>query len=329
MTRLFQTRCLYVDTDAVCYFANWLQFYAFDVIGHITYGKAHGFVERNEDVEGMVGCLWQLFSYVAPVGARGSRMPQCSTDTMQVVHLPTLDVTLRKNPVMRLLDWLDIQAFKFPIVSFAKVRMAERLSGADTAAPAAKRADLLTQLLNAKADHPAFFEDGRVLTMAVSMAFAGSETTATTLAAAFYYLLRTPHALARLCAEVAAAEADGRLAARAEGLVSWSESQTLRYLDAVVKETFRMHPAAGLPLERVVPKGGVEISGRYVPGGTIVGCSAWIIHKTVRGLGRGCRRLPPRALAGRHTGQEEGDGRLLAAVRHGQPHLHRKEHQLA
>lgn len=37
------------------------------VIGQITYSKRHGFVERNQDIDGMVGYLGRLFSYVAPV----------------------------------------------------------------------------------------------------------------------------------------------------------------------------------------------------------------------------------------------------------------------
>ena len=64
---LDQTQDLFVARDAQCDFAEWLQFYAFDVIGNITYSKPHGFVERGEDVDGMVGYLGWLFSYVAPV----------------------------------------------------------------------------------------------------------------------------------------------------------------------------------------------------------------------------------------------------------------------
>ena len=64
---LDQTQKLYASTGATVDFAKWLQFYAFDVIGQITYSKSHGFVDRAEDVEGMVGYLGWLFSYVAPV----------------------------------------------------------------------------------------------------------------------------------------------------------------------------------------------------------------------------------------------------------------------
>lgn len=68
-TKLFlkQTERLYIDKPETCDFTRWLQFYAFDVIGEITYSKRHGFIERNEDVDGIVAYLTKLFLYVAPV----------------------------------------------------------------------------------------------------------------------------------------------------------------------------------------------------------------------------------------------------------------------
>ena len=68
-TELFlnQTENLFSSRNATCDFAQWLQFYAFDVIGEITYSKRHGFVDRCEDVEGMVSYIGKLFSYAGPV----------------------------------------------------------------------------------------------------------------------------------------------------------------------------------------------------------------------------------------------------------------------
>lgn len=67
---LDQTERIYAAPGKVCNFALWLQYFAFDVIGQITYSKRHGFVDKNEDIDGMISYLAKLFSYVAPVSVR-------------------------------------------------------------------------------------------------------------------------------------------------------------------------------------------------------------------------------------------------------------------
>ncbi|PKY02578.1 cytochrome P450 [Aspergillus campestris IBT 28561] len=261
---LDQTSRLFADGTTVCDFARWLQFFAFDVIGSITYSKRHGFVENNHDVDGIVQSLARIFDYSAPVG-----------------QMPWLDKLLWKNPIFDLLQKLNLADNSHPVAVFAKQRMQERLAA--KASPAAgagsPKDDLLTMFLKAGEARPDFMTNKRILTMAVSMAFAGSETTAISIAAVFYYLLKTPSCMARLRQELDDAVAAGTIDNRPTGLVSWTESRKLPYLDACIKEAFRLHPAAGLPLERVVPAAGVEISGRFIPGGTIVGCSPWVIHR--------------------------------------------------
>lgn len=179
-------------------------------------------------------------------------------------------------------------SFTYPIVTFAKARMGERLTELEWLKvhpcdpehqTGPRRDDLLSMFLKAKADHPDFFNDKRVLTMAVSMAFAGSDTTAISLAAVFYYLLKNPYCYRKLMQELDIAVEERHLENRPPGVVTWAESQKLPYLDACIKEAFRLHPAVGLPLERIVPSGGVSILGRYIESGTIVGCSAWVIHR--------------------------------------------------
>jgi hypothetical protein len=64
---LERTQQIYAGSGKICDFALWLQYFAFDVIGQITYSKQHGFVDKNEDIDGMIGYLGRLFSYVAPV----------------------------------------------------------------------------------------------------------------------------------------------------------------------------------------------------------------------------------------------------------------------
>lgn len=68
-TELFlsQTEKLFASTGAKCDFSRWLQFYAFDVIGEMTYSKRHGFVEENRDIDGIVDYISSLLDYAAPV----------------------------------------------------------------------------------------------------------------------------------------------------------------------------------------------------------------------------------------------------------------------
>ena len=139
--------------------------------------------------------------------------------------------------------------------------------------------DLLSKFIAAHEARPEFMTHTLVQTMAVSMAFAGSETTAISLSAVFYFLLRKPAAMARLRKEIDDAARAGLFSDYETGLVTWHEAQQLPYLDMCIKEAFRLHPAPGLPMERIVPKDGIEIAGRWVKGGTIVGCSAWVLHR--------------------------------------------------
>ena len=192
-----------------------------------------------------------------------------------------------KNPIYLKLSQYGFIDSTFPVAKFARARMAERLpdlvegNGPILPIKAEKTrptVDLLSKFLAAKETRPEFMTDTLVQTMAVSMAFAGSETTAISLSAVYYFLLRNPSALESLYEELDEAARNSLFSDYETGLVTWHESQKLPYLDACVKEAFRLHPAPGLPMERVVPAGGTEIAGRFVPGGTIVGCSAWVMH---------------------------------------------------
>lgn len=119
----------------------------------------------------------------------------------------------------------------------------------------------------------------RVLALTTANVFAGSDTTAISLRAVFYFLLKNPVDMENLMQELNEERAQGRFK-RQDGIVDWDEVRELPYLSAVIKESLRCHPAAGLTLERVVPTQGVNISGNFLPGNTVVGCSAWTIHRS-------------------------------------------------
>lgn len=121
--------------------------------------------------------------------------------------------------------------------------------------------------------------NSQVLASCASMIFAGSETTAISLSAVFHNLIANPRVYKKLMEELDRAAETGIIADKEHKKVSWTEAQKLPYLDACIQESLRVHPAAGLILERVVPPQGIEICGHKIPGGTIVGCNAWVLHR--------------------------------------------------
>ena len=44
-----------------CNLSDWLQMFAFDVIGELTFSKRFGFLENGEDVDGIMAGLWNTF----------------------------------------------------------------------------------------------------------------------------------------------------------------------------------------------------------------------------------------------------------------------------
>ena len=89
---------------------------------------------------------------------------------------------------------------------------------------------------------------------------------------AFYHLLTNPSTLSRLTSELLASNLS-------TPNPRFSEVRDLPYLDACVQEASRMHPPFALPFERVVPEGGVTVLGYYLPAGTVVGGSPYVVGR--------------------------------------------------
>lgn len=103
---------------------------------------------------------------------------------------------------------------------------------------------------------------------------AGADTTSLTLAAAFFYLVHNRRVMDILVEEV-------RSASSSENVDQMTPSKliSLPYLRAVVDETLRLAPPVPSVMPREVLKGGIVIDGEYIPEGTIVGVSAYAIHR--------------------------------------------------
>ncbi|WP_245870075.1 cytochrome P450 [Teichococcus rhizosphaerae] len=107
----------------------------------------------------------------------------------------------------------------------------------------------------------AFRNEAAVLFMA------GHETTANTLAWAWYLLSQSPPVLARLQAEADALDGPARFA----------DLDRLRYTRAVVEETLRLYPPVPLLAREAVAEG--EIDGQAVRKGSLVIAVPWLLHR--------------------------------------------------
>lgn len=92
---------------------------------------------------------------------------------------------------------------------------------------------------------------------------AGSDTTAISLNSALYHLYTQADVLKRLREEIDGKVNDGTLS----DPVTFEEAQKMPYLQAVISEALRVHPAVGVPLVRIVPAGGARIEGHFFPQG--------------------------------------------------------------
>jgi cytochrome P450 len=133
----------------------------------------------------------------------------------------------------------------------------EEIAARRGAADLADRDDILSLLL--QAEH----EDGRLMTdrelrdELMTLLVAGHETTATGLSWAIELLARHPETLSRLEDSVAGGDET--------------------YLDAVIKETLRLHPVIALVLRKLVEP--MEIGGRLLPAGVSVAPSIYLMHR--------------------------------------------------
>lgn len=90
------------------------------------------------------------------------------------------------------------------------------------------------------------------------LVIAGSETTATLLSGVTYLLLTNPRVMEKLVAEI-------RGAFKSEDEINFTSVSNLPYLLACLDEAMRIYPPGAVAFPRVVPEGGANIAGNYIP----------------------------------------------------------------
>ncbi|KAL0336970.1 UNVERIFIED_CONTAM: Iridoid oxidase [Sesamum calycinum] len=152
---------------------------------------------------------------------------------------------------------------------FVKERIQERQLGRKQ-----ESKDFLDALLEYQGDGKRTFDklsEKNVTIMILEMFFGGTETTSGTIQWAMAELLRNPKSMSRLKTELYQVVGKSRP-------VQEDDLNELPYLQAVVKETMRLHPS--LPL--LLPRNAIqdtEFMGYIIPKDTMVILNAWAIHR--------------------------------------------------
>jgi len=207
-----------------------------DVIGEVTFSRRFGFMDSHID-DG-------IFSQIKTVLKSGSWLGQVPWfywihDFMMPVIGNHLGVNARHG---------SIRNYTIDEVEKRKDR------GSD-------RPDILGKLFQVQAEKPSDFSVADVTSMAASNINAGSDTTAISLRAIIYHLLKNPGNKRKLIEEIESVTGHGRTPT----VVTLQQSQEMPYLQAVIYEALRLHPAVGMNLPRVTPASGIVIDKHFIP----------------------------------------------------------------
>ncbi|KAI3412440.1 uncharacterized protein J3R85_017375 [Psidium guajava] len=210
---------------------------------------------------------------------KGGGDPKADEFKSMVVEMLVLGGVFNISDFVPGLEWLDLQgvaakmkslhrrvdAFLTAIVEEHRARMGN--SGN-------KRNDLLSTLISLQDTDD---EEGRNLTdteikaLLQNMFVAGTDTSSSTTEWAIAELIRQPGTLARVQEEIDSVVGRDRL-------VTELDLPRLTYLQAVVKETFRLHPSTPLAIPRIAAES-CEIDGYHIPKGATLIVNVWAIAR--------------------------------------------------
>ncbi|KAH6658724.1 putative cytochrome P450 [Truncatella angustata] len=123
------------------------------------------------------------------------------------------------------------------------------------------RKDFLSRILTER--DPTLVSDQQIAAHASDLVIAGSDTSASALAACIYYLLKEPVPMYNLVTEV-------RCGFNQYSDITGSSTSSMQYLNAVLQEALRLFPPLPLGLPRIVPAGGAVVDEHVLPEGITV-----------------------------------------------------------
>ncbi|KAI0873978.1 putative cytochrome P450 [Hypoxylon argillaceum] len=232
--------------------AEWSDFFTFDVMSQLVFGTSYHLLTDATNhwiVDGVLGQMRRI-SFL-------TTMPEVQDLRLQSILFPgARERALRFSGKSR---------------EIMEARQAREKSGAG----GAEATDLFSRLLHAKDP-----ETGEVLSQKQLWAesnlliIAGSDTSSTGIASAFFYLSRYPSVYDRVTKEVREKLRDADTVCQGPELLSCT------YLRACVQEALRLAPSASGAMWREVLPGGLQITSQdlYIPPGGEVGTGIYALN---------------------------------------------------
>ncbi|KAL4314166.1 hypothetical protein AHAS_Ahas15G0057900 [Arachis hypogaea] len=132
---------------------------------------------------------------------------------------------------------------------------------------------MIDHLLTLQHSHPQYYTDQIIKGLILVMVSAGTDTSAVTLEWAMSNLLNHPEIIEKARKEIETQIGEDRIVDESD-----ITNTRLPYLQNIVNETFRLHPAAPLLLPHYSSEDST-LEGYKVPQNTIVLVNAWAIHR--------------------------------------------------
>ncbi|KAH8822585.1 cytochrome P450 [Flagelloscypha sp. PMI_526] len=236
--------------------ADWTWALIFDIMGDIGLGKSLGAIENGAPIPAMEG----IREVMGTLGI-------FATAPWLVRILQVIPVSL----------WAAIPGAQAGYIHFFKYCAGQLSEKQSKVQRGMEPEDILSYLITAqwegdKSAPPATAlpEDARLLIIA------GSDTSATLICNALYYLLRNPKYLNQVTAMLDAAFPNGG--------DDWTPAQVqdLPMLDDIMHETLRLAPPTPEALTRITPPEGLMIDDVYIPGNIVVGVPPYTIQRDER-----------------------------------------------
>ncbi|KAM7219399.1 Cytochrome P450 [Rhypophila decipiens] len=237
-----------------------VQHFQLDFLLRIAFGEDAGCLERGEDVLGLTGLTYRRLQH----WYKWQAVPELERFIFQN--------WLWSGRMVGKSRWAREGAARVEARRLQKE--SEEKNGTREEGDTGRREDLLDKYLAASETHPEAIPPRLLFNLVNSTIAAGTDTTVGTVTVLFYFLLRNPKVRDRLLTELESA-----LETSAIFPVKYSAVKGLPYLDAVIKETLRLLAVLGTTLDRTVPSQGAVVGGVHLPGGTVVGCSPYVVHR--------------------------------------------------